>query len=232
MTTEQLHHHLSAAADDDGAPPTRVTAADVYRSGMRRRTRTRWLTGAAAVATLVVAAAGVGAVVTGPSDGAQVGGARVGGAPPQDFTPADTKCRTIAATARDAAASVLPAEIRWAEPKFYEDSAAEMDCAAGGLFWIPFSYQGANWQVGFEGGTGMTGEGCDPARQPVKCQKIDGGEIGHMDSPAEYGALYSRDGVFFFLGLQTGDDTPLPAQKPLTTDELASAAEAVATIFS
>jgi hypothetical protein len=227
VTTEQLHHHLSSAADDDTAPPTRVTAVDVYRSGLRRRTRRRWFTGAAAVATLAVATVGVTTVVTGPSGG----GSQVGGVTQQDYTPADTKCRTVAATARDAAADTLPSDVTWGEPRFFADSAAEADCAGGGLFWIPFAHEGADWQLGFEGGTGMDDPGCDPSRQPVECQKIDGGEIGHLNSPDEYGVLYGRQGVFFFLGLSAADDQPLPDSKPFTTDQLAETAQAIATIF-
>lgn len=228
MTIEQLHQHLGAAVDDETAPPTRVTAEDVYRTGVRRRTRTRWLTGAAAATALVVAAVGVTTVVTGPSGG----GSEVGGVTQQDFTPADTKCRTVAETAREAAAATLPSEARWQEPSFLEDSVAETDCARGGFFFLPFVYEGMNWQLGFEGGTGINERGCEPDRQPVKCQEIDDGEIGHLNSPNEYGVLYSRNGLLFFLGLQFTEEGALPDSKPFSTAQLADTAQAMATIFS
>ncbi|GAA4713357.1 hypothetical protein [Phytohabitans rumicis] len=219
MTIDQLHRHLSTAAEDDLAPPTRVTASAVYLAGRRRRTRICWSAGAAAVTTLALASAGVATLVTGQSGGHLAGGS-------EDFTPADPSCRTVAETVRDAAASVLPDGIQWEAPRLNEGT-ADQPCDTGGLFWLPFEYQGRDGELGFEGGTGMTERGCDPERKPAKCQEIEGGEIGHLNNSEEYGVLYSRDGVFFFLGLSRGQGEPT-----LTTDQLADAARVVATVFS
>lgn len=167
-----------------------------------------------------MAAAGVATLVSGSSGG---GHQAAGGG---DFTPADSSCVTVAATVRDAAASALPDGARWGQPRLPE-GAAPGQCGTGGLFWLPFQYRGHEAELGFEGGTGMTQQGCDPERRPVRCQEIDGGEIGHLDSPEEYGVLFERDGLYFFLGLE-----PTAADPDFTTDQLADAAEAVATVFS
>jgi hypothetical protein len=101
-----------------------------------------------------------------------------------------------------------------------------MQCNTGGLFWLPFEYKGRDGELAFEGGTGSQ-RGCDPERRPVKCEKIDDREIGYLNGSGEYGVLYSGNGVSFFLGLTQGK-----ADRALTTDQLADAALAVATVFS
>jgi hypothetical protein len=225
MTIEQIQRHLIEAADDP-APPTRVTVAAVYRAGLRRRRVRRWCSVAALGFTAVGVAGGATVVSTAPS--APSGGsatlpryAPAHAAPSAPLPP--RSCRDLALAVAGATKSVLPDGIRWEAPELPpgEDGA---ECDTGGIVWLTFSYRGQQGRLGFEGGTGFDDRGCAPDRKPVRCEQIDGGEVGHLSDNGEYGVLLSRSGVYFFLGLMDAR----PGKQPLTTDELSKAAQKVA----
>jgi hypothetical protein len=235
MTIEQIQRHLAEAADDGPAPPTRVTVAEVYRAGMRRRRVRRWCS-VAAVGVTAVGVAGGAAVVNASvpaaplSPGGSVSTARptptgrvVTAQPP----PRPRTCRQLAAAVTTATESALPGGIRWGVPELPEDT-ENADCTNGGIVWLTFTYQGRERRLGFEGGDGFADRGCAPARKPVKCEQIAGGEVGHLAGNKEYGVLLSRSDVYFFLGVV--DAGP---REPLTTDELSKAAQHIAVeVFS
>jgi hypothetical protein len=224
MTIEQIQRHLMEAAEES-APPTRVTVAAVYRAGLRRRRVRRWCSVAALGFTAVGVAGGAAVVNAAPS--APLGGPATASrnASAQVASPAPLpprSCRTLAVAVASATRSALPQGIRWEAPEL-PSGAEYADCAGGGIVWLSFSYQGQHGRLGFEGGVGFDDRGCAPDRKPVRCEQIDGGEVGHLRGDAEYGVLLSRAGVYFFLGLM---DTR-PGKQPLTTDELSTAAQRV-----
>ena len=243
MTIDQIQQQFAAAADDAFAPPARVSSAEVYRAGVRRR-RMRWWVSGTAVAAVAVAIAGGAVAVTSPE--AQQPASTVGpqsttapaipprppgptAAPPDPATTASPlvgvykSCLGLADAVTSVLTRELPAEITWSEPDVPADQAAE-SCAGGGIFWVTFTLQGQTRKLGFEGGPGATGRGCDPERQPVRCDQFPGGEVGHLDSPDEYAVVLSRDdGLLFFLGIMDGGTT-----QPITTAQLAKAAQQIA----
>jgi hypothetical protein len=219
MTIEQLQRQLSAAADDGAAPPTRVTVTEVYRVGLRRRRTRRWFS--FAVVTVAVAGATGGLTVAFAGPAGSAGTDPVAPAAPDPAAPAGG-CRAFAAEVSAALESALPAEIRWERPDL-PPAADAADCGGGGLFWVSFTYDGERGRLGFEGGTGTAQtDACDPARRPVRCEQIDGGEIGHLEGGDEYGVLLAHGQTFFFLGFTGGRG------HPLTTEQLATAARRIA----
>lgn len=220
MTTiEQLRRELTSAVEDGPAPPTRVTVTEVYRIGLRRRRTRRWFSFAVATVAVAGAAGGVAAAVSraaGVDEVAPEAGAPAAGV----AVPGD--CRALADEVTASLESALPREIRWERPELPPE-ASGADCAGGGLFWVSFTYGDERGRLAFEGGTRAgPSDACDPDRRPVRCEPIDGGEVGHLDGVGEYGVLLAHGGTFFFLGLADG------GARPLTTDQLAAAARRIA----
>lgn len=221
MTIEQLQRQLATAADDGAAPPTQVTVTDVYRIGVRRRRTRRWFSFAVVTVAVAGATGGLTAAFAGPAGPDPVAPAAPDPAAPEPDAPAGS-CRAFATEVSAALESGLPREIRWERPVLPPD-AETVDCGGGGLFWVSFTYDGEQGRLGFEGGTGKAdSDACDPARRPVRCEEIDGSEIGHLDGPDEYGVLLAHGPTFFFLGFAGGGG------RPLTTDQLAAAARRIA----
>jgi hypothetical protein len=246
MTIEQIQRHLAVAAEDGPVPPTRVTVAEVYRAGVRRRRVRRWFSFAIVTVTAAGVTGGVTAIVghqlisappppggmpdsTVPTPAPTSGS----GSPPQESSPQEPSPQVVASAFRcaqladEVAASlrsVLP-ELRWGKPRLPEGQETA-DCGSSGLFWLTFTYGGEDRELGFEGGSGFTDRGCDPERRPVRCEQFAGGEVGHLARGDEYGVLLRRDrgGVFFFLGISDGG-----TDQPLSTDQLSAAAQRIAT---
>ncbi len=139
----------------------------------------------------------------------------------EPLTATPTRCADLAAAVQTVAAAALPAEIEWTGTRLPEGAA---DCTGGGLFWVNFAYRGRSHTLGFEGGESADGKPCDPERRVTRCD--DGGayQVGHYRDADDYGVLYGRTGLFFFLGLESGADPPL------TTDQLAMTAEQIARV--
>lgn len=219
MTIDQLQRQLSDAVAEEFAPPTRVTAAQVYQAGLRRRRARRWFS----VAVVTVTAAGVtgGATALAVQRAAESPAQIDAGSVPvgQGWS----TCKELADEVWAVTVTALPGDARLLETELPpgQDSA---DCSTGGLFWAEIRYDEQKLRLGFEGGTGMTESACDPARRPARCERFPGGEIGHLGGSDEYGVLYQRDrgGVYFFLGLPDGG-----ADHQLTTDQLAAAASRI-----
>jgi hypothetical protein len=222
MTIEQLQRQLSAAADDGAAPPTRVAVTEVYRIGLRRRRTRRWFSFAVVTVAVAGATGGLTAVFAAPAGWTGLAGADpVAPAAPEPDAPAGS-CRAFATEVSAALESALPTGIRWERPEL-PPGADTADCGGGGLFWVSFTYDGERGRLGFEGGTGTAEtDACDPDRRPVRCEQIDGGEIGHLDGADEYGVLLAHGQAFFFLGFAGG------GSHPLTTEQLAAAARRIA----
>jgi hypothetical protein len=127
----------------------------------------------------------------------------------------------------------LPADLQWDVPTFVDDTVAgsyvcDNDEGLGGIFWVRFTRAGKQHQLAFEGGSGTSDAGCDPTRQPARCEKIPGGEIGHLANAEEYAVLYGANNITFYLGMSEPG-----TNQPLTTDQLAAAAKEIAhTVFS
>ncbi len=201
-------------ADAVAEPPaTSVTAADTYRRGRRRRGIVRASAVCAAVAAVAVVGVGVSELRP-EADAVPPAVPRVG-LDPLPETPA--RCADLAEAVKTVGEATLPAEITWTGTRLNEGAE---NCDGGGLFWVTFTYLGDEHTLGFEGGE-MEGKACDAERCVVDCE--DGGtyRVGHYNSDQEYGVLYGRTGLFFYLGLQDGVDPPV------TTDELATVAKEI-----
>jgi hypothetical protein len=217
-----------------------VTVAEVYRAGVRRRRVRRWFSFAIVTVTAAGVTGGVTAIVghqlisAPPSPGgipdstvptpAPTSGS---GSPPQESPPrvvaGARRCAQLADEVAASLRSVLPVEL--GKPRLPEGQETA-DCGSGGLFWLSFTYRGEDRELGFEGGSGSADRGCDPGRRPVRCEQVDGGEVGHLANEGEYGVLLRRDrgGVVFFLGISGGG-----TDQPLSTDQLSAAAQRIAT---
>jgi hypothetical protein len=225
MTIEELRRELSWVVDEATAPPSRVTATEVYRVGVRRRRARRWFSFAVVTVAVAGAAGGVTAVV----DARAAQAPAVPGGPPDasaragEAAPAGS-CRALAEKVSASVEAALPTEIGWSAPRLPAGQEGA-SCGDGGLFWLSFTYRGQRAELGFEGGVRATGRACDPGRPVVDCEDFDGGQVGHLNGGEEYGVLLRRDrgGVFFFLGVVG------PAgERPFTTYELSAAARRIA----
>ncbi len=238
MSEQHIHHLLTDAANVT-APPTGVTAAMVYRAGVRRRRARQWLAGAALVTAVAVAAGGAtvvsnrsGSVPWSPgASGTQSAAPRSPSPSPSPGsttgTPTHRTCRQLAESVTAVLRTALPADLQWESPFLMEGGDAG-SCDTGGLFWVRFTRAGKRYQLGFEGGSGQSLAGCDATRQPARCEEVPGGEIGHLANAQEYGVLYGANNIYFFLGFSEPG-----TKQPLTTDQLSDAAKQIAhTVFA
>jgi hypothetical protein len=198
-------------------PATTVTASETYRRGRRRRGLVRAGTVCAVAVTVAVAAVGVSELRQEPESVMPAG--------PQFLDPlpaTPTRCADLAEAVKTVAEATLPAEIEWTGTRLNEGADS---CAGGGLFWVSFVYRGEGHTLGFEGGEQASGEPCDPDRGVTVCEDAAAYKVGHYRSTNDYGVLFGRTGLFFFLGLEDGIDPPL------TTDELATVAKEIARVI-
>jgi hypothetical protein len=232
----QTIQRLMAEAAQQPPPPMHATPEGLFRAGVRRRRRRHWLAGAATIAVVILAAGGASALVGHGGTGSAPADPDFGGAPSVTATPTvlatrgatvepggPGTCAQLAADVAGAAGAALP-DLRFSSPRLPQ-GAATADCATGGLFWFTVTRGGVAFELGFEGGSGVSGQqGCDSSRSLKRCDVIPGGEIGHIDGGGEFGVLFERGDVYFYLGLSD------PRTDRLTTDELAEAATRIADV--
>lgn len=210
-SSSQLPELLADAVAEP--PATGITAADTYRRGRRRLGLVR--ASAVCAVAAAVAVLGIGVSELRPEADAVPPAAPRLGLDPLPATP--VRCAELAEAVKTVAEATLPEEIRWTGTRLNEGAES---CPGGGLFWVTFTYRGGDHTLGFEGGE-MEGEPCDAERSVVDCEEGGTYRVGHYNNAEEYGVLFGRTGLFFYLGIDDGIDPPL------TTDELATVAKEI-----